>query len=147
MRPKPEGLSANLRSDEALRLSQSNMLSLQDKGYYVTRDGALMSNEGEVRVGTREGITYTLRFGEVLYGRGEAITAGAESSDDESAGPGENRYLFITTEWRGAPEPERPSNLEFQGKAESEWSDEDRANKNDNNIDHSVARSGYSHSG
>ena len=49
---------------------------------------------------------YTLRFGEIVYGRGDAILLGNDASDDEEAGPGENRYVFITAEFDEAALPE-----------------------------------------
>ena len=91
------GLSASLgRAEGASPITQADQLSLQSKGYYFTRTGALMSNEGELQASSDDGIEWTLRFGEIVYGSGEAVTAGTDASDDESAGPGENRYLFIT---------------------------------------------------
>ena len=87
--------------------------------------------EGEIAIGTADGVRYTLRFGEVLYGSGDAITAGADDNQDESAGPGENRYLFISVNHDSArfPEPEPPTDTAFRDKAESEWTDDDKANK------------------
>jgi hypothetical protein len=132
VRPKPPGVSESLRRVElGLPISQSDLLSLQSRGYYFTRDGKLLSNEGELQVRTNAGVIYTLRFGEVLYGSGEAITAGTESSDDISSGPGENRYLFITVDFdpSHSPEPPKPTNTDFDSKAESEWTNADRENK------------------
>jgi hypothetical protein len=132
VRPKPEGLSQSLeRVDEELRLSQSDLLSLQSRGYYFARDGSLLSNEGELQARTKGGITYTLRFGEIVYGSGEDVSAGTEASDDAQAGPGENRYLFITTSFNPLrfPEPAPPANRDFESKAETEWTDADRENK------------------
>ncbi len=132
IRPKPEGISQDLkRSEGQLSLSQANLLRLQSKGYYFSREGSLLSNEGELQARTADGVTYTLRFGEVVYGRGDAVTAGTEASDDAAGGPGENRYLFITTGFdpSALPEPKRPANLEFQGKPEDQWTDADRQNK------------------
>ena len=128
VRPKPEGITERL---EALTISREDVFSLQNRGYYLTREGDIMSNEGELQVQTTEGVVYTLRFGEILFGRGEAISAGAESSGDESSGPGENRYLFISAEFdpRALPAPLRAANTAFEGKEESEWTDEDRKNK------------------
>lgn len=97
VRPKPEGLSRTLmRTEGSSRITQGDMMSLQSKGFYFTRQGSLVSNEGEMTVLTSDGVTYTLRFGEVVYGSGDAVTAGSESSDDKESGPGENRYLFIS---------------------------------------------------
>ncbi|HXV60785.1 MAG TPA: DUF4340 domain-containing protein [Vicinamibacteria bacterium] len=128
VRPKPEGIGERL-SD--LTISRTDVLSLQSRGYYLTRAGDLMSNEGELRVRTNEGVLYTLRFGEILYGSGEAISAGAETTADESGGPGENRYLFISAEFDSSalPEPQRPANTAFEDKEESDWSDDDKRNK------------------
>ena len=104
---------------------------MQSRGYYFTRDGRLRSNEGELRVRTTDGIIYTLRFGEVLYGSGETVSAGSDSSDDAETGPGENRYLFITAEFDRTrfEESVKPDDTAFGDKDESEWTDEDRAHK------------------
>ena len=97
VRPKPAGLSRTLtRTEGSSRITQADMMSLQSKGFYFTRQGSLVSNEGEMTVRTSDGVTYTLRFGEVVYGSGDAVTAGGEASDDKESGPGENRYLFIS---------------------------------------------------
>ena len=114
-----------------LAISRADVLSLQNRGYYLTRSGELLSNEGELQARTNEGILYTLRFGEILYGSGEAISAGADGSSDESSGPGENRYLFITAEFdpTALPEPPKPANTDFEGKEESGLSDADKENK------------------
>jgi hypothetical protein len=128
VRPKPEGITDRL---SALTISREDVFSLQNRGYYLTREGDIMSNEGELQVETSEGVVYTLRFGEILFGRGEAITAGAESTGDEGSGPGENRYLFISAEFDAAalPAPPKAPSTSFESKEESEWTDEDRKNK------------------
>ena len=131
VRPKPAGLAASLRSLAESGITRSDLSSLQSRGYYLSRDGELRSNEGELRVRTSEGILYTLRFGEVLYGAGDAITIGAETNADETSGPGENRYLFITAEFERDrfPEPPPPDDMEFEGKSEEDLTAEDRTNK------------------
>jgi hypothetical protein len=132
VRPKPEGLSQDLKQSEgSVPISQANLLSLQSKGYYFTRDGNLLSNEGELEFATSEGLRYILRFGEVLYGTGEAISAGTEDSDQKDSGPGENRYLFVTAEFDDTllPEPPKAANTDFQSKPEEELTDEDKKNK------------------
>lgn len=128
VRPKPEGITERL---SGLTVSREDMLSLQSRGYYLTRDGNLMSNEGELRVHTNDGVLYTLRFGEILYGKGEAISAGGESTGDESSGPGENRYLFISAEFDPSVfvAPPKPANTAFEGKEESKMTEEDKNNK------------------
>lgn len=131
VRPKPEGLSRSLQSSNNIALVQRDLLDLQRKGYFFTRESQLVSNEGELQAATTDGITYTMRFGEILYGVGESVSAGTDSTADETSGPGENRYLFITTNFENNyfTEPEIPENLEFQEKADSLWTDTDRANE------------------
>ncbi len=119
VRPKPAGLSDRLEKLEDI--SDSDILSLQQKGYYFTRDNKLVSNEGELIVGTKKGITYTLRFGEIATGDNEG---------SKEAG-GNNRYLFVSVNYSGDvnPEPPIPSNTDFEKKPEDQWNDEDKENK------------------
>lgn len=133
VRPKPEGIAATLTGDAA-GVSNADILSLQSRGYYLTQGGSLLSNEGEVRLETDEGIRYTLRFGEVVYGRDEDVSAGSEDEDtaaSDPSGPAENRYLFVTAEFRPErfPEPPRPANRDYQDKPSDELTDEDRENR------------------
>ncbi len=172
VRPKPAGLSRSLEdNDEGISITRGDMASLQQKGYYFTGDGQLVSNEGETEVRTEDGVIYTLRFGEIVYGAGDEVTAGMTNSDGTGsgaagsgaaglggnagsgaagsgatggfgsfgaggfdaggpAGPGENRYLFITTGFDASllPEPARPADLGFQARADSLWTDADRTN-------------------
>jgi hypothetical protein len=136
VRPKPEGLSAALtRTDGEGELSRGDLLSLQSRGFYLTNDGSLLSNEGEVQAQTKDGVVYTLRFGEIVTGTGLAVTAGVSSEvsgeDTEDEESGENRYLFVTTEFKADlfPEPKKPANTDFASKADSLWTEQDRVNK------------------
>ena len=152
VRPKPAGLSRSLEgNDEGISITRSELASLQQKGYYFTGDGQLVSNEGETQVRTADGVLYTLRFGEIVYGAGDEVTAGLMGAGGTGgagtgnlggsgglggigagrpAGPGENRYLFITTGFDAGlfPEPPRPADLGFQARADSLWTDADRTN-------------------
>ncbi|MEE2635993.1 MAG: DUF4340 domain-containing protein [Acidobacteriota bacterium] len=131
VRPKPEGLSGNLRQAfEARRITNADLQAMQSRGFYPTQDGEMLSNEGELKVRTEPGVLYTLRFGEILYGSGNAVSIGDETSDDEDTGTGENRYVLINTEFDAdtLPEPPRPSNRDFENKAETQWTDVDREN-------------------
>lgn len=132
VRPKPEGLSASLSNPDESDISQEGRVSLQSKGYYFTRDGQLLSNEGEMNVRTTDGVIYILRFGEVLYGSGLEVTAGLSETEEEGDGQGRaNRYLFIAAGFEEGyfKKPPAPRNLEFQDKADSLWTDDDRENK------------------
>ncbi len=131
IRPKPAGLTQSLEKS-SYGLNMEDMQSLQGKGYYFTQNGQLFSNEGEMQARTKEGVIYTLRFGEIAYGTGMAVSAGLEDSSRTVQGPGENRYLFITTTFDAKtlqPPPPQAKNTDFMNKADSLFSDADRANK------------------
>lgn len=132
VRPKPDGLSASLeKAGEDLSISTGDMLSLQSKGYFFSRDGRLLSNEGELEAKTNQGVTYTLRFGEVVYGSGEAVSSGIGATEGKEEEPAENRYLFITTDFDGSSfsEPAKPENTDFLEKPDSLWTSEDHRMK------------------
>jgi len=105
VRPKPEGLTARLERAngfEARILQQQ----LQAKGYFLARGGKLVSNEGDLIFETKSGVRYTLRFGELVYGKGDEVTAGIgseqpkEGDDPEAPKPAaNNRYLMVTAEF------------------------------------------------
>jgi hypothetical protein len=115
IRAKPAGLTRDLKSSDAsgIKLTTTAALSLQSKGFYVTREG-LLSNQGDVRVYTDEGIIYTLRFGEVVVGSGDELTAGTRDDTEKKAdekgaakdkekekakaaeGSGINRFVMVT---------------------------------------------------
>lgn len=97
VRPKPDGLTASLqRASGGIRITESDMISLQQHGYYFARDGRLVSNEGELQVHTKDGVMYTLRFGEVAFGQGTALSAGDSVETRAPGQGGENRYLMIS---------------------------------------------------
>ena len=133
VRPKPQGLTKSLtKSSAGMKVKTEGMLSLQSKGYYFTRDGQLLSNEGEIQAQTLDGVTYTLRFGEVVYGSGLAVTAGTDNNNEKTdKDTAENRYLFVTTQFDGSQfkEPPLPKNTAFKTKADSLWTDADKQNK------------------
>jgi hypothetical protein len=92
VRPKPPNLTQDLKTRGAIQMSLDTMMSLRQKGFFITPDGRLLSNEGEMSVETADGVIYTLRFGEILTGQGEGP---APAIKDARSGT-ESRYLFIT---------------------------------------------------
>jgi hypothetical protein len=130
VRPKPEGLTASLgRAGGGVSITQNDMISLQEHGFYFARDGRLVSNEGELQTRTSDGVTYTLRFGEVVFGQGLAVTAGAGGA--QTGATGENRYLMITTSFDPSlfPEPAKPTTMSFQDKPDSVLTLDERKQK------------------
>lgn len=77
VRKKPEGLDASLAGAEGREramLEQVLAAELQARGYFLAQDGSIVSNEGDLIVRTNEGVRYTLRFGEVVYGDDDALS-------------------------------------------------------------------------
>ena len=109
VRPKPVGMTGNLlEAAQAGAISRSDVQVLTSRGFFPTAEGELLSNEGELLVRTTEGVLYRLRFGEVVYGRGDAVLLGDDTSDEVDAGAAENRYVFITAEFDAAGLGEEP---------------------------------------
>ncbi|PWB75567.1 hypothetical protein C3F09_02040 [candidate division GN15 bacterium] len=131
VRPKPKGLAAVLAGTGQNMIQQQDLLSLQSKGFYISPQGQLLSNEGEMQVYTTYGVVYTLRFGEVAYGAGEALTAGTGEDQAAKTGAAANRYIFVTVAFDPSvtSEPKRPANSSWQGKPDSTMTDADRENK------------------
>jgi hypothetical protein len=78
--------------------------ALQSKGFFVTPDQQrLFGNEGEARIVTKDGIVFSLYFGEITYESGLALTAGTEEEDgatppaegEEKDAKQANRYMFV----------------------------------------------------
>ena len=109
IRPKPAALK-NI-DQGGLRLQPAVMLSLQSKGFFLTREG-LYSDHGDVIVSTDEGVVYKLRYGGPVFGSGDELTAGepddAEKKEEPKSGAAkkeapkkdnatqENRFLMVT---------------------------------------------------
>jgi hypothetical protein len=76
-----------------------------------------------MQVMTDDGIMYTLRFGEVVFGSDES------EEDDQSSS--ENRYLFVSADFEPSllPEPPRPGDTSFVGKPDSLLTEQDKENQ------------------
>jgi hypothetical protein len=92
-RPKPPSLAQQLKTKQ-LTMTLENVMSLRQRGFFITPDGRLMAKYGELLVETTKGLVYQLRFGEVV---GETTARGK---------PSENRFLFVTV---GSRNPETES--------------------------------------
>ncbi len=107
VRSKPEGITASLETASGFD-RQILMQMLIQKGFFPGRGGKLYSNEGDLLFETKKGVRYTLRFGELVFGEGDAVTSGAETpkaADPKSneTGPqpvaANNRYLMVAAEF------------------------------------------------
>jgi hypothetical protein len=98
VRPKPPELAGQLRSSRGLELDLSAMLSLRQRGFFLTPQGRILASAGEVLVDAGDGVTYTLRFGDVVTGQGEGKPAPA----DPAKAAQENRFLWLTAGYDAA---------------------------------------------
>ena len=109
IRPKPEGLTADLKEapGEIKPKTRQAMMSLVGKGFYPLADG-FYSSKGEVTISTDEGVVYHLRYGEVVVAAGNELSAGTEDGAEAEQAEkqknplkgqqetSEGRYLFAT---------------------------------------------------
>lgn len=93
VRRKPEGLSASLQGDDAIKLTQSTLLDLQNHGYFYIPKKGIVSNEGDMLVSTFDGVSYVLRFGEVFEGSDVEVEVGSpnETTKKPAAADGEKK--------------------------------------------------------
>ena len=116
VQPKPEGLSADLKARSGIQPTMANFRSLQGKGFFPNPyTGQILSNEGELLVESKDGLRYTLRFGEVARGGSEPSSDG-----DQPEGEGESRYLMISVDYNA----ERASAYEGDAEKGKELSEE-----------------------
>jgi hypothetical protein len=91
VRPKPPSMAGGLRTGK-LEMTLEGVASLRQRGFFLSPTGRLLANEGEMMVEAGNGVSYTLRFGEV---------AAADAAKPASSA-GENRYLFVTASFDSA---------------------------------------------
>ncbi|MBL8746598.1 MAG: DUF4340 domain-containing protein [Phycisphaerae bacterium] len=102
VRPKPQRL-ADWFAGKTDKVTQMDVLDLQSKGFFTTQQGQFVGNQGEMSVACADGVVYSLYFGEVLFGEGDALSAGKDviASSGGETGPQpdqkgqESRYAFV----------------------------------------------------
>jgi hypothetical protein len=102
---KPAVLSGGLRTKGKLQLDQAAADSLASRGFYLVpmedKGYDLISTEGEIHVGMKDGVQYVLRFGKIASAGTPKKDAKKDSAkkdekkDDKSETAGLNRYLFV----------------------------------------------------
>lgn len=136
---KPAGLAADLKAGEELAANKSVMIALAARGFHLAGvEGGpteIYSNEGEVRVGMKDGVEYTLRFGRITGGAtGEDAEAKQEGEEGEAkTATGANRYIMVTAQFNPEllPPPERQPLPDEQPATEAAGEGEE--NKSDEN--------------
>lgn len=81
--PKPKGLDATLKSSGDFLNDREAQRSLAERGFVLSQDNEIWSANGELQIGTKDGVEYVLRFGNV---------AGEQQDSKEGK---LNRYLFV----------------------------------------------------
>lgn len=94
-RPKPTSLADALR-DGQLEMTLETVMSLRQRGFFLTPTGRLLANEGEVMVETSRGLLYTLRFGEIVSGAARAAANGEAEKTDTGE---QDRYMLVTVSY------------------------------------------------
>jgi hypothetical protein len=133
IRKKPEALVKFFRDGFIDQFEAGEVqLDLAQHGFYF--DGRhLLSNEGEIAAGSKDGVLYTLRFGEVFTGSELEVevgtdAAGATASDTTSTGESTTESATATTETPAADDESAADDTEPAAGTDS---DEDAAGESD----------------
>lgn len=151
VRPKPEYVAKAQDLTNLGKMPQNVLMAvaraLGGKGFYIFQDKdrfGMISSEGEMHVSCDDGVVYTLRFGDVLVGSGDEVTAGTPDEKDEPKDPKkdpkkddkkggtENRYLMVSARYDEsliAPLPPEPKAYvaDPAKKPEEQKADEEKA--------------------
>jgi hypothetical protein len=107
------------------RPAQLDPYDMKAKGFFLVGEPprlSLLGNEGEVHLISKDGVIYTLFFGEVTYASGEALTAGGaeEMPEEKGENASANRYMFVNVSYdprRDQAAGEPPLDGELRGQA------------------------------
>jgi hypothetical protein len=124
---------------------------LAGRGFFLFSEDrvnfGMVSSEGEMQVSCDDGVVYTLRFGDVLVGSGDEVSAGAPDEDGKEKkdakdpkkdgkkdGGSENRYLMVSAAYDeslvGPPPAEpKPYVADPAKKPEEQKADEEKSKK------------------
>ena len=101
---KPKGMSENLRADKELVSDNAAVASLAERGFYPANMGGneveILSANGELLVGLKDGVQYLMRFGNVagLEEESDDSDGDKDDGDESELSGGVNRYLLVTTQ-------------------------------------------------
>jgi len=122
---------------------------LAGRGFFVYSEDkntfGMISSEGEMHVSCDDGVVYTLRFGDVLVGSGDEVSAGTPGDEEngkkdakdpkkDGKGGSENRYLMVSAAYDEsavgpAPAEPKPYVADPAKKPEEQKADEEKAKK------------------
>lgn len=152
VRPKPHGLSQDLKLAEGIKVNTPTMLDLQARGFLFARGPGggqqLVSKQGELVAGINDGVEYILYFGDVFTGSDLEIESGFASDKQkqkEGEAPSEekkaddlqkSRYLFVMASFNEshlgeAPQKPEPPSDTVAPEQEAEAADDESAEPED----------------
>lgn len=111
------------------RAQRLDPFEMQAKGFFLIGEYpnySLLADQGEVHLFSRDGVIYTLFFGEVTYATGEELSAGSEGEEPSEAqgdNARANRYMFVNVSYdprRDLTKDEPPVPGEVRGKERAE---------------------------
>lgn len=128
VRAKPANLAKILANPStADRLSVTDQLSLQTRGFFLAPTGELLATDGQVQARTDDGLIYTLWFGAPVPEGEDAASGGqvsaARAAKSQAPAPaGLARYMMVMAGFDPAalPEPTKPPALLAAEQAASE---------------------------
>jgi len=97
---KPAGVSQDLRADAELNKNVEVFQSLVQRGFFALppqpgqERGEVLSSEGDIVVGAKNGVEYVLRFGEIA-GQTKAEDLAKTDDGKTAEAAGVNRYLLV----------------------------------------------------
>ncbi len=99
---KPDGMSASLRASEDFLSDDKAVRSLANNGFYPVPSPAdgeieILSANGEMTVGLKDGVQYVLRFGNIAAATENDDPDDEQDGEDKTPSVGVNRYLLVTT--------------------------------------------------
>jgi hypothetical protein len=125
VRPKPANLAKILAGGAGEgRMTVADQANLQARGFFLTPQGAMMANEGQINVTTVGGVVYTLWLGELALDEvAKEQASGATGGGGGAGGEQPGRYVMLTAsvdETVLGPVPQRPAELvRLEGLAEA----------------------------
>lgn len=123
VRPKPEGLNADLTVSEEVAnnplLRQVLQQDMVRQGFFIARGPQnsvqLVSNEGELIAGTGNGVRYTLYFGEIARGSAKDIETGLGDKAAEAEAPAKPEAEGAAESEAKPADPEKPADEAEKG--------------------------------
>lgn len=101
VRPKPKGLSAELKAAADFLNNRQAVDSLAQRGFHAVQLGGqaeILSNQGEIRCRMKDGVEYLLRFGDIAADSGGGKKTPDAKADEKDA-KSVNRYILVMAQF------------------------------------------------